>query len=1103
MAYLVLTDSSQLTADGFEKLPNQIISSLLAKLPALPCFARETLAALLSRCQPCPGWNNQEVYHDNQPCPGWNDQEVHHNQRNLLGEINRSVALSVAGYYQPAGPLISSHHHHHHTSTSVANKVPPAVLSTLEASATPTPPPSAAPHSAPPSQIISSTSTPSGTTRGGDESSDNDVVITATSCSSGGGEVISGPPHYPPRYPPPTPHAQPYPYSYQYYPSPPSSASVQYPGVPIPHYHSQELCYPPPPYYHPHKPPAYSSPPPPAPYHRRYPQYYPAELYPGANPAPPPGPAPQQSGGGQQQVVASGATYQHDAYPPPVPPPAVVDPYPPPPPPPPGYYAGYGATPACYTHSPPSRSLFIDATYQSCPCPMQSCPKNVLTGPLTGDGKGPHLPSKQQQLPLPPVALALPLEPPGALGPPSPARGSAGMPLPPSPATGSARNPSSWSPEVQRTGPSLVEAAQLPFDKGDTDTLLGVEDSTQHRLLTIGTLIEKPVVCEPKLKSRRSSVDSPVANQTQNLPLLMCDSKFQDRGLQVSSEDVTEPSVKQELRTVKEEVFVSQMADKGVFNVDSCTTLKRKVESLVSDAPIIDTLPATKRQKVLKVSELALRERTVFKSEGLDMAELEAKILPELNPPRKSQPLSLNNASVPNSKFKPKKRKSEDSKDSTENAEPESSPTKKRKRITALKVPKFKELRAKTYRSCVKQAKSKNFTNSNPKNCVNNIEEGVCNIISNRVGSRTIGTSMTKKINSSCVLTGIKKLSTTKSTPKKAETKTTVSTATQKRSALKQATSKGCDMSVTDGNISRSRVDAHRKRALSLESTCKRSVGSSCRSASVKAAPIARSNSKLCDSIPDPTQSDEPSSPCLPEPMVGKQVKKESFKKPPKVNGLISCESVEVLDGPACKKTPLKKALIAPKWSNGWSWEGEPFTAKVFLTSEVAPVVRRCYPSMRHIEGDIIYPHDCVLLKSGTRKIDLPFVAKVAALWENPDDGEMMVSLLWYYRPEHTEQGRMIESMEDELFASKHKDINSVACIEDKCYVLTFNEYCRYRKCLRRFEDSIRTPGLVVPLLEGYPRKNRQPPGCVAPELVFFCRKVYEYRQRRILKNPG
>lgn len=119
---------------------------------------------------------------------------------------------------------------------------------------------------------------------------------------------------------------------------------------------------------------------------------------------------------------------------------------------------------------------------------------------------------------------------------------------------------------------------------------------------------------------------------------------------------------------------------------------------------------------------------------------------------------------------------------------------------------------------------------------------------------------------------------------------------------------------------------------------------------------------------------------------------------------------------------------------------------------------------MRHQDcGDIIRPHDCVLLRAGGKKNELPYVAKVAQLWENPEDGElfnsisyrwmrdnpflssgeMMMSLFWYYRPEHTEQGRQENDASDEVFASRHKDHNSVACIEDKCFVITYNEYCR------------------------------------------------------------
>lgn len=41
---------------------------------------------------------------------------------------------------------------------------------------------------------------------------------------------------------------------------------------------------------------------------------------------------------------------------------------------------------------------------------------------------------------------------------------------------------------------------------------------------------------------------------------------------------------------------------------------------------------------------------------------------------------------------------------------------------------------------------------------------------------------------------------------------------------------------------------------------------------------------------------------------------------------------------------------------------------------------------MRHVEGDVIRLRDCILLRSGSRK-NLPFVAKVSAMWEDPYDG--------------------------------------------------------------------------------------------------------------------
>lgn len=140
---------------------------------------------------------------------------------------------------------------------------------------------------------------------------------------------------------------------------------------------------------------------------------------------------------------------------------------------------------------------------------------------------------------------------------------------------------------------------------------------------------------------------------------------------------------------------------------------------------------------------------------------------------------------------------------------------------------------------------------------------------------------------------------------------------------------------------------------------------------------------------------------------------------------------------------PVSSSSPALRWSNGWSWEGHSFYSLVHLRNEDVPATRKCYPAMRHTQGDVVRVRDCILLKSGPKAKDLPFVAKVSALWENAEDGEMMMSLLWYYRPEHTEGGRRTSDLDDEIFASRHRDVCSVACIEDKCYVLTFNEYCR------------------------------------------------------------
>lgn len=42
----------------------------------------------------------------------------------------------------------------------------------------------------------------------------------------------------------------------------------------------------------------------------------------------------------------------------------------------------------------------------------------------------------------------------------------------------------------------------------------------------------------------------------------------------------------------------------------------------------------------------------------------------------------------------------------------------------------------------------------------------------------------------------------------------------------------------------------------------------------------------------------------------------------------------------------------------------------------------------------------------------------------------------------------------------------------------------------------------LVPKLIDYPRADRQPSISTASENVFYCRYVYDFRSKRLLKNP-
>nr|XP_046229055.1 bromo adjacent homology domain-containing 1 protein-like [Scatophagus argus]XP_046229056.1 bromo adjacent homology domain-containing 1 protein-like [Scatophagus argus] len=189
--------------------------------------------------------------------------------------------------------------------------------------------------------------------------------------------------------------------------------------------------------------------------------------------------------------------------------------------------------------------------------------------------------------------------------------------------------------------------------------------------------------------------------------------------------------------------------------------------------------------------------------------------------------------------------------------------------------------------------------------------------------------------------------------------------------------------------------------------------------------------------------------------------------------------------------------------TNGWRPVGIPTEKEVFIAGEDETALRQCYEGVER-DGEVIRVRDTVLLRSGPRKKSLPYVAKISALWEDPKTGELMMSLFWYYRPEHTQGGRDPSThCENEIFASRHQDENSVACIEDRCYVLPLAQYCRFCALVkRRAEGTPPGSASMVPCRPDFaPPSHRCVPTDVDPELVYLCRHVYDFRYGRILKN--
>jgi len=200
----------------------------------------------------------------------------------------------------------------------------------------------------------------------------------------------------------------------------------------------------------------------------------------------------------------------------------------------------------------------------------------------------------------------------------------------------------------------------------------------------------------------------------------------------------------------------------------------------------------------------------------------------------------------------------------------------------------------------------------------------------------------------------------------------------------------------------------------------------------------------------------------------------------------------------------------------------------VHFNNDARPVRRDCFDAIRHKNvGEIIRIRDCVVVKSGDSNYHFSqdenafhenlmsmtkrsYVGKIAEFFISPNGG-LWASLVWYYWPEEAE----VTSIEDrdvfdniypkELLASKHIDCVSVDSIQCLVYVITFNEYNRYMaenksESLSNYQ-SIRDE--LVPRAYGsYARRRLMPTDDTDDAMVYFCRRVYDFHGKRLIRNP-
>lgn len=506
---------------------------------------------------------------------------------------------------------------------------------------------------------------------------------------------------------------------------------------------------------------------------------------------------------------------------------------------------------------------------------MQTCSKNVLTGPLTGDSKRSNISSiAKESVPLPPVALALPLEPASATGPPSPARGSAGMAPPPSPAGATYQPPTT--------------------PKQETPEFQDLKPAEKRRKARVG----KAMV--------RNNIAS---NLHQNTMLLMCNPNNQNTYLNTVKREVESPK---EMELQKKECTILNLASKIEPEISESVSevFNRTHETKITEEPALEVV-----QQQVHCLKTEGKEPSI--SLGAEQKQIETESL---------QPCVKTVAE--NVKVKNMKRKLSVTSDAKTETEP-AVPAKKQLLQTSPNA-------NGSYKDLIKKSSTSIKINNGKRKLV----EAQRN---QRIRARIARLKRTTK----------RKLS-----PSKEEI-----VSTKRAKASKPLTASNLHNSKQNSKESKDKyIDSELiENKEPIKKNYKKSHVNSSKT-SKKLAPVAldtliaknsvdRTNDGVvCEPVTRTARSDDPSAlKTVEKCKVKTEVKKESVTNNKKStnsktvavkSSKVECRKIGNYKrkGKNCpevvtqviSKVP-RKSLHLPRWSNGWTWEGEPYEAKVFL----------------------------------------------------------------------------------------------------------------------------------------------------------------------------